>query len=169
MTLNRVFLAATDPISRAINNLSVSADNEFRMLVSRLEVIEDRQASFFDSTYTASTAGVAFTTSASWTTMLQLTTSPSEGVGEAFQVKAVACIACPNTTATVALRLLGAATTLFEESLIAGTTYLSHTLLGNHKVADGELPVFKLQIKRTAGDGDVTRTALGIYTQRGYA
>ena len=169
MTLNRVFLPATDPVSRAVNNLSASADHEFRSIIDRMSALEAKEIPFFDSTYTASTAGVAFTTSASWTTMLSLTTSPSEGAGDAFQVKAVACLAMPNATATVALRLLGAATTLFEESLIEGTTYISHTLMGNHKASDGELPVFKLQIKRTSGTGDVNRTALGIYTQRGWA
>ncbi len=164
----RVFLVDKDSVSRAVNGLSQSTDREFRSIAKRLDAIEKQEIPFFDGTYTASTAGVAFTTSASWTTMLSLTTSPSEGVGDSFQVKAVACLACPNATATVALRLLGAATTLFEESLIEGTTYMSHTLIGNHKAAGGEVPVFKLQIKRTAGTGDVNRTALGIYTQRGY-
>lgn len=40
MTLNKTFLAAVDPSSRAINNLSMSADQELRRLEERIKTLE---------------------------------------------------------------------------------------------------------------------------------
>ena len=169
MSLNKTFLPAIDPMSRALNNLSMSADAEFRRITERVTELESNEAPFFDSNYTASTAGVAFTTSASYTDMIAVTADVKVGIGDSYKAMAVVQVAAPNATATYALRLVAGASALYEASLLDGTTYHSHALVGVYKPADGELPVFKLQAKLTGGTGDLLRTSMGIFIERGYS
>ena len=117
MTLNKTFIAAVDPTSRAINNLSMSSDSEFRRLAGRIETLENAPAPTAGSGDTSGCLIIA--NAASVTASLAMVAA---GAVSATASSALTLANTASTTASAALSLVGAASATASAALALATT-----------------------------------------------
>lgn len=169
MTLNRVFVPAVDQVSRALNNLSMSTDAEFRRLEERVANLEASKAPFLEHhvhSYSATQSIVLSSTT--YSTLCSMTVDTTKGNGDSYAVLAVVDVEFP-ATGVFKMRLTDGDNTLYEAIDLERSGHGGELLFGVSKPVAGKVTTFYTQVGRVSGTGNATYMSHGMLSIRGYS